>query len=124
MSQTGAYKLRQFTEPISRHVISTVQKLIKWTGTNGPKSTQARLRHQGSSFRRTLPRCRVLLGSPDLIFQTFISSSSLSLFIFPSHNMCHLLNPITRECQKHSTSTDTIALSRAYDPYILVIREF
>ena len=35
-SQTGAYKLRQFTEPISRHVISTVQKLIKWTGTNGP----------------------------------------------------------------------------------------
>ncbi len=24
-SQTGAYKLRQFTEPISRHVISTVQ---------------------------------------------------------------------------------------------------
>ena len=28
-SQTGAYKLRQFTEPISRHVTSTVQKLIK-----------------------------------------------------------------------------------------------
>src|SRR6266540_2160649 len=25
----GAYKLRQFTEPISRHVTSTVQKLIK-----------------------------------------------------------------------------------------------
>src|SRR5438105_533439 len=25
----GAYKLRQFTEPITRHVISTVQKLIK-----------------------------------------------------------------------------------------------
>ena len=28
-SQTGAYKLRQFTEPISQHVTSTVQKLIK-----------------------------------------------------------------------------------------------
>src|SRR5438128_12117367 len=29
MSQTVAYKLRQFTEPISRHVTSTVQQLIK-----------------------------------------------------------------------------------------------
>src|SRR5207244_11591339 len=28
-SQTGAYKLRQFTEPISRHVTSTVKYLIK-----------------------------------------------------------------------------------------------
>src|SRR6266540_7554975 len=35
------------------------------------------------------------------------------IIIFPSHNKCHLLNPITRECQKHSTSTGTIALSRA-----------
>src|SRR5438128_515249 len=29
MYQSGAYKLRQFTEPITRYVISTVQKLIK-----------------------------------------------------------------------------------------------
>ena len=58
------------------------------------------------------------------IFINFILSSSFSSSIFPSHNKCHLLNPITHECQKHSTSTDTIALSRAYDPYILVIREF
>ena len=28
-SQMGAYKLRQFTEPITRHVTSTAQKLIK-----------------------------------------------------------------------------------------------
>src|SRR5207253_8099672 len=57
-------------------------------------------------------------------FLHFILTSSFSSSIFPSHNKCHLLNPITRECQKHSTSTDTIALSRAYDPNILVIREF
>src|SRR6266542_5580297 len=57
-------------------------------------------------------------------FLTFILSSSFSSSIFASHNKCHLLNPITRECQKHSTSTGTIALSRAYDPNILVISEF
>src|SRR6266540_6775083 len=55
----------------------------------------------------------------------FHLSSSLSTSLFPSHNKYHqVLHPITRECQKHSTSTDTIALSRASDPYILVIREF
>ena len=30
----------------------------------------------------------------------------------------------TRECQKHSTSIESIALSKAYDPNILVIREY
>src|SRR5207247_6483944 len=40
--------------------------------------------------------------------------SSLSSSLFPSHNRYHqVLNPTTRECQKHSTSTGTIALSRA-----------
>src|SRR6266508_5598766 len=58
-------------------------------------------------------------------FLNLILSSLLSSSVFPSHNRYHhILNPITRECQKHSTSTDTIALRRAYDPYILVIREF
>src|SRR5438132_11394594 len=49
-------------------------------------------------------------------FLNFILSSSFSSSIFPSHNKCHLLNPITRECQKHSTSTDTIALSKPVVP--------
>src|SRR6266498_1438583 len=49
-------------------------------------------------------------------FLNFILTSSFSSSIFPSHNKCHLLNPITRECQKHSTSTGTIALSRAVVP--------
>src|SRR5438128_5947647 len=58
-------------------------------------------------------------------FLNLILSSLLSSSVFPSHNRYHhILNPITRECRKHSTSTDTIALSRAYDPYILVVREF
>src|SRR5436853_6447747 len=56
-------------------------------------------------------------------FLNFILSSSLSSSFFPSHNKCYLLNPITRECQKHSTSTDTIALSIAYGPNVLVIRD-
>src|SRR6266542_3049767 len=47
----------------------------------------------------------------------FILSSSLSSSFFSSHNKYHqVLNPITRECQKHSTSTGTIALSRAVVP--------
>src|SRR6266542_3421424 len=50
-------------------------------------------------------------------FLNFILSSSLSSSLFPSHNRYHqVLNPITRECQKHSTSTGTIALSRAVVP--------
>src|SRR5438105_11738813 len=50
-------------------------------------------------------------------FLNFILSSSLSSSLFPSHNRYHqVLNPITRECQKHSTSTDAIALSRAVVP--------
>src|SRR6266540_4234658 len=49
-------------------------------------------------------------------FLNFNLSSSLAFSFFPSHNKCHLLNPITRECQKHSTSTGTIALSRAVVP--------
>src|SRR5438105_7812677 len=49
-------------------------------------------------------------------FLTFILSSLFSSSIFPSHNKCHLLHPITRECQKHSTSTGTIALSKAVVP--------
>src|SRR5438128_12029349 len=47
----------------------------------------------------------------------FHLSSSLSTSLFPSHNKYHqVLHPITRECQKHSTSTGTIALSRAVVP--------
>src|SRR5438105_15388853 len=47
-------------------------------------------------------------------FLNFILSSSLSSSFFPSLNRYHqVLHPITRECQKHSTSTGTIALSRA-----------
>src|SRR6266508_4874897 len=34
------------------------------------------------------------------------------------------INFKTRECQKHSTSIESIALSKAYDPNILVIREY
>src|SRR6266542_5683512 len=50
-------------------------------------------------------------------FLNFILSSSLSSSLFPSHNRYHqVLNPITRECQKHSTSTGTIALRRAVVP--------
>src|SRR5207244_13206485 len=50
-------------------------------------------------------------------FLNLILSSLLSSSVFPSHNRYHhILNPITRECQKHSTSTDTIALSRAVVP--------
>src|SRR5438132_5394371 len=50
-------------------------------------------------------------------FLNFILSSSLSSSIFPSHNKyLQVLNPITHECQKHSTSTGTIALSRAFVP--------
>src|SRR6266508_2895965 len=50
-------------------------------------------------------------------FLNFILSSSLSSSFFPSHNKYHqFFNPITRECQKHSTSTGTIALSRAVVP--------
>src|SRR6266540_5418303 len=57
-------------------------------------------------------------------FLNFILSSSLSSSFFPSHNEYHqVLNPITRECQKHSTSTGTIALSIAYGPNILVIKD-
>src|SRR5436190_11592979 len=41
-------------------------------------------------------------------FLNFISSSSLSSFIIPSHNMCHLLNSYI--------TTDTIALSKAVVP--------
>src|SRR6266498_1499642 len=52
----------------------------------------------------------------------------VSIFKLPSYHHCfhhqyfhHItsvifLNPITRECQKHSTSTGTIALSRAVVP--------
>src|SRR6266540_2288577 len=47
----------------------------------------------------------------------FILPSALSSSFFPSHNEYHqFLNPITRECQKHSTSTGTIALSIAVVP--------
>src|SRR6266498_4130463 len=50
-------------------------------------------------------------------FLNFILSSSLSSSLFPSHNRYHqVLHPITRECQKHSTSTGNIALSRAVVP--------
>src|SRR5947207_12811471 len=57
-------------------------------------------------------------------FLNFILTSSFSSSIFPSHNKCHLfLNPKTRECQEHSTSTDNIALSIAYGPNILVIKD-
>src|SRR6266498_2021938 len=50
-------------------------------------------------------------------FLNFILSSALSSSFFPSHNKYHqFFNPITRECQKHSTSTGTIALSRAVVP--------
>src|SRR6266542_2330272 len=55
----------------------------------------------------------------------------VSIFKLPSyhhHPFHHVIsiinfNPITHECQKHSTSTGTIALSIAYGPNILVIRD-
>src|SRR6266540_7316369 len=48
----------------------------------------------------------------------FLISNSSS---FSSHYVASFLK--SRECQKHSTSIGSIALSIAYDPSILVIRE-
>ena len=50
--------------------------------------------------------------------QVLIIQGSSSLLHF---NRLHHFK--SRECQKHLTSIESIALSKAYDPIILVIRE-
>src|SRR5438132_5297036 len=55
-----------------------------------------------------------------------LTRSQFLISIFPHHHYCNSLGSIilkTRECQKHSTSIEPIALSRTCDPSILVIRE-
>src|SRR5438132_1352192 len=52
-------------------------------------------------------------------------SQILTLFsIIISITLLSIINFKTRECQKHSTSIGSIALSKAYDPIMLVIREY
>src|SRR5205809_934824 len=77
--------------------------------------TQARLRHQISRQRRTLPGVGSYWARPVSNFNINIPSS------LSSHYVASFLK--SRECQKHSTSIGSIALSIAYDPSILVIRD-
>src|SRR6266542_338441 len=55
-----------------------------------------------------------------------LARSQFLISIFHHHYYCNSSSSIilkTRECQKHSASNEPIALSKIYDPIILVIRE-
>src|SRR6266498_3253929 len=107
-SQTGAYKLRQFTEPISRHVTSTVQKLIK-----GMQRTGLNRHRRGYVTKERVQRHVPFLvpgpiGLARSQFLNFILSSSLSSSLFSSHNRYHYF--------KSYITTGTIALTKAVVP--------
>src|SRR5438128_2557691 len=105
MSQTVAYKLRQFTEPISRHVTSTVQQLIK-----GQPRTGLNRHRRGYAIKEAASGVHSQdVGSywarPVSIFKL---PSSLSSPLFSSHNRYHYF--------KSYITTGTIALSKAVVP--------
>ena len=112
-SQTGAYKLRQFTEPITRHVISTVQKLIK-----GMQRMGLNRHRRGYLTAEAATGVHFSMPGP-------IRARPVSYFKY--HDSIIIFLIIITSCiskkkiRSYFITTDTTALSIAYGP-ILIIR--
>src|SRR5881394_2761976 len=109
LQATSVYRV-----PYTRHVTSTVQKLIK-----GMQRTGLNRHRRGYATKEADSAIHFPVSGPLGLARSQIFNIKFIIILLYFNRKQHFKS---RECQKHSTSIESIALSKAYNPIMLVIR--